>query len=98
VIVNDPRRRERPLPPVLKVSRAARYYAHEDNRRDQFPRCYGRNAGIRRDSCVPAQTFIEYLEGDESIDDFLEGFPTVSREQVIQFLEEAKNLMLPEAG
>ena len=47
---------------------------------------------------VPAQTFIEYLEGGHSIDDFLEGFPTASREQVIQFLEEAKNLMLAEAG
>ena len=47
---------------------------------------------------VPVQTFIEYLEGGESIDDFLEGFPTVTREQVIQFLEEAKTLMVSTAG
>ena len=46
---------------------------------------------------VPVQTFIEYLEGGESIDDFLEGFPSVTREQVIQFLEEAKILMLANA-
>lgn len=43
---------------------------------------------------VPVQTLIEYLEGGETIDDFLEGFPTVSREQVIAFLEEAKARML----
>jgi uncharacterized protein (DUF433 family) len=39
---------------------------------------------------VPIQTLIDYLEGGESIDDFLKGFPTVTREQVIAFLEEAK--------
>ena len=39
---------------------------------------------------VPIQTLIDYLEGGESIDDFLEGFPTVAREQVIAFLEEAR--------
>lgn len=39
---------------------------------------------------VPVQTLIDYLEGGESIDAFLEGFPTVRREQVIAFLEEAK--------
>ena len=38
---------------------------------------------------VPVQTLLDYLEAGESIDDFLEGFPTVSREQVIAFLEEA---------
>lgn len=40
---------------------------------------------------VPIQTLIDYLEGGESIDDFLKGFPTVAREQVIAFLEEAKS-------
>jgi uncharacterized protein (DUF433 family) len=39
---------------------------------------------------VPIQTLIDYLKGGESIDDFLEGFPTVSREQVIALLEEAE--------
>ena len=43
---------------------------------------------------VPVQTLIEYLEGGETIDGFLEGFPTVTREQVIAFLEEAKDRML----
>ena len=43
---------------------------------------------------VPIQNLIDYLEGGDSIEDFLEGFPTVSREQVIAFLEEAKNRMI----
>ncbi|MEW6248920.1 MAG: DUF433 domain-containing protein [Nitrospirota bacterium] len=47
---------------------------------------------------VPVETLIEYLEGGETIDDFLEGFPTVTREQVIAFLEEAKARMLPVAS
>ena len=39
---------------------------------------------------VPVQTLLDYLEGGESIDDFLDGFPSVKREQVVEFLEEAK--------
>ena len=39
---------------------------------------------------VPVQTLMDYLEAGDSIDDFLEGFPSVTREQVIAFLEEAK--------
>lgn len=38
---------------------------------------------------VPVQTLLDYLKAGESIDDFLDGFPTVNREQVIAFLEEA---------
>jgi len=43
---------------------------------------------------VPVQTLFDYLEAGESIDDFLEGFPSVTREHVIDFLEEAKNQMI----
>jgi uncharacterized protein (DUF433 family) len=39
---------------------------------------------------VPVQSLIDYLEGGETIDDFLDGFPTVTRDQVLAFLEEAK--------
>ena len=42
---------------------------------------------------VPIQNLIDYLEGGDSIEDFLEGFPSVSREQVIAFFEEAKECM-----
>lgn len=40
---------------------------------------------------VPVQTLIDHLEAGDSIDEFLEGFPSVTRHQVIAFLEEAKN-------
>ena len=46
------------------------------------------------DTRVPVQTLLDYLEAGESIDDFLVGFPSVSREQVIAFLEDAKNRLL----
>jgi uncharacterized protein (DUF433 family) len=36
---------------------------------------------------VPAQTLLDYLEAGESVDDFLEGFPSVTRDQVFAFLE-----------
>jgi uncharacterized protein (DUF433 family) len=47
---------------------------------------------------VPVETFLDYVEGGESIEDFLEGFPSVSREQVIAFLEETKARVLAEVG
>jgi uncharacterized protein (DUF433 family) len=43
---------------------------------------------------VPVQTLLDYLKGGESIDDFLEGFPSVTREQVIAFLEQAKDSLV----
>jgi len=46
---------------------------------------------------VPVQTLIDYLEGGETIDDFLAGFPTVKREQVVAFLEEAAARMTAKA-
>jgi uncharacterized protein (DUF433 family) len=47
---------------------------------------------------VPVETFLDYVEGGESIEDFLEGFPSVTREQVIAFLEETKARVLAEVG
>lgn len=47
---------------------------------------------------VPVQTLLDYLESGDSIDDFLEGFPSVTREQVIAFLEEAKNRVIEAAS
>ncbi len=47
---------------------------------------------------VPVQHLIDYLEAGDSIEDFLEGFPSVSREQVIAFLEEAKDRVLAAAA
>ncbi len=39
---------------------------------------------------VPIQTFLDYLKAGESIDDFLAGFPTVTKEQAISLLAEAE--------
>jgi uncharacterized protein (DUF433 family) len=43
---------------------------------------------------VPVQTFIEYIKAGESIDAFLKGFPSVTREQLLAFLDEAKDLVV----
>jgi uncharacterized protein (DUF433 family) len=43
---------------------------------------------------VPVQTLFDYLEGGETLEDFLEGFPTVSRDSALGALEEAKQLLL----
>jgi uncharacterized protein (DUF433 family) len=47
---------------------------------------------------VPIQTLIDYIKGGESIDDFLEGFPTVSRDLVLVFLDEAKEQMIKQVA
>ena len=47
---------------------------------------------------VPVQTLLDYIEAGDSIDDFLEGFPTVTRPQVVAFLEHATKLAVTEAA
>ena len=49
---------------------------------------------VFRGTRVPIQTLFDYLKGGESLEDFLEGFPTVSREMAVAALEEAKQLLL----
>ncbi|MFL6689746.1 MAG: DUF433 domain-containing protein [Alphaproteobacteria bacterium] len=41
------------------------------------------------DTRVPVQTLLGYLEAGDSIDDFLKGFPSIKRDQVIAFLAAA---------
>ena len=43
---------------------------------------------------VPLQNLIDYLEGGESVEDFIDAFPTVKREQVIAVIEAGKLTML----
>ena len=43
------------------------------------------------------QTLFDYLEGGDTLEDFLEGFPTVSRTLALGALEEAKQLLLASA-
>nr|VFK15440.1 MAG: Uncharacterized conserved protein, DUF433 family [Candidatus Kentron sp. LFY] len=56
---------------------------------------------VFRGTRVPIQHFIEYMEHDDNgIDDFFDGFPGVSREQVIELierLEEVKGKILATA-
>lgn len=49
---------------------------------------------VFRGTRVPAQTLFDYIEGGETLEDFLQGFPTVSRHLAVQALEEAKHLLL----
>lgn len=43
---------------------------------------------------VPVRTRFDYLEGGDTLEDFLSGFPRVSRDQAVAVLEEAKQLLL----
>ncbi|HEY1424931.1 MAG TPA: DUF433 domain-containing protein [Candidatus Acidoferrum sp.] len=50
-------------------------------------------APVFRGTRVPIQTMFDYLEGGESLEEFLTGFPTVSREMAIAALEQARQLL-----
>ena len=47
---------------------------------------------------VPVQSLLDYLEGGETIDAFLDGFPSVSRAKVVAFLERGASLAVTEAA
>ena len=49
---------------------------------------------VFRGTRVPFQNLLDYLEGGETLDEFLKQFPGVTREQAIAALEEAKSLVL----
>ena len=46
-----------------------------------------------RGTRVPVDSLIDYLEAGDSLDEFLDNFPSVSREAAIATLEEAKTLL-----
>ena len=46
---------------------------------------------------VPVQTLLDYLEAGQPLAEFLEDFPTVSREQAVAVLEQAKRALLASA-
>ena len=54
-------------------------------------------APVFRGTRVPVRTLFDYLEGGDTLEDFLEGFPTVSRALAVAALEEAKQLLLARA-
>lgn len=45
---------------------------------------------------VTINTLFDYLESGKSLEDFLEGFPSVKREQVISLLKQAKKILTSE--
>jgi uncharacterized protein (DUF433 family) len=47
---------------------------------------------VFRNTRVPFQALIDYLEGGQSLDEFLSDFPTVTRDAAIASLEEAKSI------
>ena len=47
-----------------------------------------------RGTRVPFQNLIDYIEGGHSLNEFLQQFPSVTREMAIQALEEAKESLL----
>ena len=49
---------------------------------------------VFRGTRVPVQTLFDYLEVGESLEDFLIGFPTVTRDLALEALEEARLLLL----
>jgi uncharacterized protein (DUF433 family) len=49
---------------------------------------------VFRGTRVPIQTLFDYLEGGDSLEDFLKGFPTGSREVAVAALEQAKHILL----
>ena len=51
---------------------------------------------VFRGTRVPFQALLDYLEGGQTLDEFLDDFPTVTRETAIHALEHAKSLVLSE--
>jgi uncharacterized protein (DUF433 family) len=49
---------------------------------------------VFRGTRVPFQALLDYLEGGQSLNDFLNDFPTVTREAAVQALENAKSLVV----
>ena len=47
---------------------------------------------------VPVQTLLDYLEAGDPLDEFLEDFPSVTREQTVAVLELAKEMLLARAS
>jgi uncharacterized protein (DUF433 family) len=54
-------------------------------------------APVFRHTRVPFQALIDYLEGGQTLGEFLADFPTVTRDAAIAALEEAKSLVIAQA-
>lgn len=59
----------------------------------QDPEILG-GAPVFRGTRVPFQALLDYLEGGETLDEFLKQYPSVTRDEAVATLEEAKSLVL----
>jgi len=48
---------------------------------------------VFRGTRVPLQALFDYLGGGDTLEEFLEGYPSVSREMALRALEEARELL-----
>lgn len=53
---------------------------------------------VFRGTRVPFQALLDYLEGGQTLDEFLDDFPTVTREAAVHALEDAKALLVSQLG
>ncbi|HTC94914.1 MAG TPA: DUF433 domain-containing protein [Terriglobales bacterium] len=53
---------------------------------------------VFRGTRVPFKALIDYLEGGETLDDFLEQYPSVTREAAVAALEEARCSLVAHLG
>src|SRR2546429_9996918 len=83
-----PRERENPYP--RSIWRPAMTSSDDVIVKD--PQIMG-GAPVFRGTRVPLQALFDYLEGGETLEEFLDGYPSVSREMAIRALEEAKQLL-----
>lgn len=59
----------------------------------KIPGVYG-GEPVFRNTHVPFQTLLNYLEGGQTLDEFLDAFPSVTREDAITALEEARSSLV----
>jgi uncharacterized protein (DUF433 family) len=53
---------------------------------------------VFRGTRVPFQALLDYLEGGQTLDEFLDDFPTVSKDAAVTALELAKSLLVDQLG
>ena len=53
---------------------------------------------VFRGTRVPFQALLDYLEGGQTLDEFLDDFPTVTKQAAVAVLEQAKSLLVGQLG
>lgn len=53
---------------------------------------------VFRGTRVPFQALLDYLEGGDTLDEFIDDFPTVTRDAAVAALEAAKSVLVAQLG